>query len=83
MSAQFDLFPTDVLLRRIEPATNKWRFYHLSIEGGLFGDWCLVRRWGRIGTSGQLKLDWFTSAGQAHDALGVLEQSKRKRGYRD
>ncbi|TCT29728.1 hypothetical protein EDC90_10351, partial [Martelella mediterranea] len=29
------------------------------------------------------KLDWFTSAGQAHDALAILEQSKRKRGYRD
>jgi len=50
MLGQFDLFPTEVLLRRIDPATNKWRFYHLSIEGGLFGDWCLVRRWGRIGT---------------------------------
>ena len=83
MGGQFDLFPTEVFLRRIEPATNKWRFYHLTIESGLFGDWCLVRRWGRIGTGGQLKLDWFASAGEAHDALAVLAQSKRKRGYCD
>ena len=38
-------------LTRREPDANLHRFYRLEIVPGLFGDWGLVRNWGRIGSS--------------------------------
>jgi predicted DNA-binding WGR domain protein len=52
MRMQLDLFPTDLHLTCIDPAANKRRFYHLSIQPTLFGEWALVREWGRIGRGG-------------------------------
>ena len=79
---QLDLFPTDLHLVSIDPAANKWRFYSLSVQPTLFGEWALVREWGRIGRGGCLRSDLYPSAGEALDALGALAASKRKRGYR-
>ncbi len=50
---QLDLFPTDLHLTCIDPEHNKWRFYALSVQPTLFGDWVLVREWGRIGAGGR------------------------------
>ena len=49
---QLDVFPTDVQMRRIDPARNMRRFYRLSIQPDLFGGASLVREWGRIGARG-------------------------------
>lgn len=46
---QLDMFPVEAYLRRIEPEKNMHRFYHVQIERTLFGEWCVIRRWGRIG----------------------------------
>ena len=68
-------------MRCIDPAQNKRRFYALSVQPTLFGDWVLVREWGRIGLGGQVRQDFFPSAGKALDALREIAQSKRRRGY--
>ena len=78
---QLDLFPTDMRLRCIDPAQNKWRYYALSIQPTLFGEWALVREWGRLGQAGRMRTDRYPSAGQAIDALYSLVQAKRRRGY--
>lgn len=78
---QFDLFPTDVHMRCIDPAQNKRRFYALFVQRTLFGEWAVVREWGRIGRSGRLRSDFYPSAGPALDALHDLIQQKLKRGY--
>lgn len=72
---QFDLFPTDLHLRCIDPASNKRRFYVLSVQRTLFGDWVLVRE-GRIGRSGHRRQDHYPSAGPALDALQELARQK-------
>jgi len=79
---QLDLFPTDLHLRCIDPACNKRRFYVLSIHSTLFGDWVLVREWGRIGRGGRMRRDVFSSAGEAINALQALARTKQRRGYR-
>lgn len=80
---QLDLFPTELHLTCVEPAANKRRFYHLSIQRTLFGEWALVREWGRIGrTGGRLRSDLYPSAGLALDALRTLATRKARRGYR-
>lgn len=48
---------------------------------GLFGDWGLVRNWGRIGSSGQVRTDWFDTEAKAKDARFELHMQKAKRGY--
>ena len=68
-------------LARIEPAANLHRFYRIEIVRGLFDDWALVRNWGRIGSSGQVRTDWFDSETAAKDARFDLHMKKAKRGY--
>ena len=68
-------------LTRTDPKTNLYRYYRLEIVKGLFGDWGLVREWGRIGSSGRVRTDWFDSERDAKDARFTLHMNKAKRGY--
>ncbi|WP_082684789.1 WGR domain-containing protein [Aureimonas ureilytica] len=68
-------------IERRDADRNMARFYSLSIEPSLFGEICLVRRWGRIGTHGRS----MTHPCETEDAavllfLDLLRQ-KRQRGY--
>ena len=40
-------------LTLIDVSDNTYRYYRMEIMPGLFGDWSLVREWGRIGLPGQ------------------------------
>lgn len=68
-------------LRKIAPEANQYRFYRMEIVPGLFGDWGLLREWGRVGRGGQLRTDWFASEAEAKDARFELHMAKAKRGY--
>ncbi len=70
-------------LRRIDAAQNMKRFYILGIQPTLFGGVSLLRNWGRIGTSGQTKIDTYDDYDGAHAALKRLAAIKRRRGYLD
>ena len=70
-----------LVLRRIDPSRNMSRFYALTIERSLFGDALLVRRWGRIGAHGRVRVDWFDHPEQAIAARTTLIERKRRRGY--
>ena len=70
-------------LERRDPAKRMLRFYTLQILPNLFGEWGLLRAWGRIGRGGQLRVEWFTTQQEAVKAMQVLELAKRKRGYRE
>lgn len=71
------------LLHRRDPQRNMARFYAVSVERSLFGEFMLVRQWGRIGSRGRMQADWFVSASEASSAEDRLLRSKRRRGYRD
>jgi predicted DNA-binding WGR domain protein len=70
-----------VTLRRIDPAKNMARFYSLEVERDLLGCVVLVRRWGRIGSAGKVRLDEHTGEGEALATLQALQAAKRKKGY--
>jgi predicted DNA-binding WGR domain protein len=78
---QFDLFPEDIRIERVNPDTNMYRFYRLRLLPDLFGGVSLLREWGRIGTQGQYRIELFTDAGRATDAMLTVYCAKQKRGY--
>ena len=79
--SQFEIFLTDLHLRRINTSQNMNRFYHMTVQRDLFGGASLIRVWGRIGTAGRQRIDTFVDEGRAVSALMALSQQKRRRGY--
>ncbi len=73
--------PPSLRLERRDPSKSMMRYYVLYVTPGLFGEWCLVRSWGRIGSGGQTRMEWYATCEEAEDSLRVLEKAKRKRGY--
>lgn len=73
--------PDPVLLTRVDPSCNMRRFYSVALAVSLFGECGVVRQWGRIGTSGQTRTDWYGETPEAAAALQVLLRVKRRRGY--
>lgn len=74
--------PADpVRLTRIDPACNMQRFYSLELATSLFGEHGVVRHWGRIGTAGRSRTDWYEEPSEAESAFRALLQLKRRRGY--
>ncbi|WP_051133926.1 WGR domain-containing protein [Methylocystis sp. ATCC 49242] len=67
-----------ILLHRIDPAKNMHRFYRLDIAPDLFGRWCLVAEWGRIG---RLRSTVCDDIAQAMEALVRQRRLKERRGY--
>jgi predicted DNA-binding WGR domain protein len=72
-----------IVLERVDPARNIARYYVLSIEPTLFGKHTLIRRWGRIGSLGRERHQFFggEDASQAQVTLETWLARKRKRGY--
>nr|WP_244625258.1 WGR domain-containing protein [Rhizobium daejeonense] len=68
-------------LERTSKAKNIARFYSISIEPNLFGDPCLTRRWGRIGTMGQRMVHHCGAEKEAVVRFLELLRQKRARGY--
>ncbi|MFC4170478.1 WGR domain-containing protein [Microvirga sp. GCM10011540] len=58
-----------------DPAKNMARFYSLEVERDLLGRVVLVRRWGRIGTTGKTRLDEHRGEGEALAALQALQDA--------
>lgn len=75
--------PHHLYAERRDAARNMARFYALSIEPTLFGDVCLTRRWGRIGTRGQMKAMSFAQEEDALAQFARIGRQKASRGYRE
>ena len=72
---------TPVRLTRSDPGCNMYRFYNLELATSLFGEHGVVRHWGRIGTSGRIRTDWYNEPHEAESAFQDLLQAKQRRGY--
>lgn len=71
-----------IRLIRKEADKNIARFYLMQIVPGLFGNYGLMREWGRIGKPGASRTDWFKDKTSAQAASEALLESKFQRGYR-
>ena len=70
-----------VRLEKRVPEKNQRRFYVLRLAPTLFGEWSLIREWGRIGQQGRVVLDTFATPGEAEAALEAKRAEKQRRGY--
>jgi predicted DNA-binding WGR domain protein len=61
-------------VERIDAKKNMARYYAMSIEPNLFGEACLIRRWGRIGTVGQKREHHFA---REEEAVSFCERDGR------
>jgi predicted DNA-binding WGR domain protein len=68
-------------LKHEVPEKNRHRFYYTTVMLGLFGEWALVREWGRIGSAGTVRKIWFATEEEALAAEQKLCEAKRKKGY--
>lgn len=63
------------------PEKDMARFYRISVTRNLFGEWTLLREWGRIGRGGQVRIAFFVDKEAAEAALEALKRTKERRGY--
>lgn len=71
-----------IYLVRHDADKNMHRFYQMFVVPGLLDDWSLVREWGRAGSPGTVRKDWFDSEEEAISAGLKLSISKERKGYR-
>lgn len=69
-------------VQRVDATRNMARYYRLAIQPTLFGNICVVRNWGRIGTRGQERVDFFDNEKQALSVFLEILRAKRRKGYR-
>jgi predicted DNA-binding WGR domain protein len=81
MKRQPDELTSPVILYRIDNARRMYRFYRLDVQPDLFGHWCLMREWGRIGNTGQRCSLPFSTPQEACAALDKQRRVKERRGY--
>jgi predicted DNA-binding WGR domain protein len=70
-----------ITLHRIDSAKDMNRFYRLDVQRDLFGEWCFIREWGRIGRSGQVRQTPYPTPVEAVAALARQQRAKESRGY--
>lgn len=73
--------PYHIYIERTDRRKNMARFYSLAVEMTLFGEICLRRRWGRIGTQGQELAHYFENENDAISSFLNLARIKKRRGY--
>jgi predicted DNA-binding WGR domain protein len=72
---------TTLVLYRIDSTKRMHRYYRMDVQPDLFGAWCLMREWGRIGSTGQTRSVSFPTPHEAEAALHRHRRAKERRGY--
>ena len=68
-------------LQRIDTEANMARFYRVDIAPTLFGEVCVLRTWGRIGTRGRTCIETCSTVEDAERAAFLTLRQKMRRGY--
>jgi predicted DNA-binding WGR domain protein len=70
------------MLTNIDPTKNMRRFYCVQIVPTLFGEWSIMREWGRIGSPGRVTVESFASEDEARRAERQTIGTRSRHGYR-
>jgi predicted DNA-binding WGR domain protein len=69
-------------LTRSDLARNIDRFYLVAITPTLFGEWAVLREWGRRGSPGTVRLTSYRRQDEAAAAEQCTIKRRLQRGYR-
>ena len=69
-------------LTKIDASRNWHRFYTIYVMRNLFGEWSVMREWGRIGSPGRVTLQSFASEEEARRAERVSLRLRERHGYK-
>lgn len=72
---------SDAYLTRIDASQNMARYYRMIVQPTLFGEWSVVREWGRLGRGGQVRVVPYPSEVEAAEAMAKLVRHRARRGY--
>lgn len=70
-----------IVLTRTDPPRRMHRFYVVEVTPTLFGEWQVMREWGRIGRPGTLRTWTFADQAEAEKAQQRSVSRKLRRGY--
>jgi predicted DNA-binding WGR domain protein len=70
-----------VYLERHDNKDNMHRFYQMFVTPGLFDDWSLIKEWGRVGSPGTVRKEWYDCEEAAVLAGQKIKNNKVKKGY--
>ena len=73
---------THIYLAKHDSEKNIHRFYQIFVIPGLFNDWSLTKEWGRVGSPGMVRNEWFTTEQEAELVSLKIISKKIKKGYR-
>jgi predicted DNA-binding WGR domain protein len=68
-------------LTRINAEKNMASFYKLDVQPTLFGEWAVIREWGRIGRAGTVRSTPYDNVEAAEAARHQQRQVRQRRGY--
>ena len=68
-------------LTSINPEENRNRYYHITVQPGLFGGFTVIREWGRIGTKGKHKTQTFETEKQTEKEIQKVLRVRERHGY--
>ena len=74
-------FHSYVYFTSIDPARNRYRFYTLTWQHGLWGEVSLVRSWGRIGGRGRSCSHIYEDQSAGQKEAARLVTRRLQRGY--
>jgi predicted DNA-binding WGR domain protein len=70
-------------LTRTDPTRNIDRFYVVDITPTLFGEWAVLREWGRRGSPGTVRLTSYLEQAEAEAVERHTIKRRLHHGYRD
>ena len=71
-----------VYLTKHHTEQNQHRYYSIRVSQTLFGEWAVIRRWGRVGhKGGTVREQWYDDETKARDVMLKVVEQKIKRGY--
>lgn len=70
------------ILRSVEPARNRFRFYRMWEQANLFGGLDLLIAWGRIGKAPRERTEHFEGPAALDHRARELLARRRRHGYR-
>jgi predicted DNA-binding WGR domain protein len=71
-----------IYLTRTNPARNLKRLYIVDITPTLFGEWAVLREWGRRGSPGTMRLSSYRRREEAHADEQRTIKRRLQHGYR-